>query len=340
MQNLNTILSQPLQIGPVTARNRVFLAPLSGISDLPFRQLAWTCGAGLVFTEMVASRELVTERRESQVRLRGDGIDPHVVQLAGREAWWMGEAARIAEAEGASMIDINMGCPAKKVTGGYSGSALMRDPDHALDLIEATVKAVSVPVTLKMRLGWDDDSHNAALIAARAEAAGVRMITVHGRTRMQFYEGVANWDAIARVRDAITVPLIANGDIVSRGAIAECLKRSGADAVMVGRASRGQPWICGELAGADGVPAPGAERAAIALAHYQMMIEHYGEDVGVRHARKHIGWYLETLAPGTEARLKTALMTSRKADEVLPLFAEALGAAADRLPALSMENAA
>jgi tRNA-dihydrouridine synthase B len=159
-------VSQPLAIGPVQARNRVFLAPLSGISDLPFRQLAWRYGAGLVVTEMVASRELVTERRESRVRLRGDGIDPHVVQLAGREADWMAEAAIIAEAEGAAMIDINMGCPAKKVTGGYSGSALMRDPDHALGLIEATVKAVSVPVTLKMRLGWDEGSLNAPLIAA------------------------------------------------------------------------------------------------------------------------------------------------------------------------------
>ncbi|MBC7280459.1 tRNA dihydrouridine synthase DusB [Hoeflea sp.] len=338
MQNIETILSQPLQIGPVTARNRVFLAPLSGISDLPFRQLAWKHGAGLVFTEMVASRELVTERRESQVRLRGDGIDPHVVQLAGREAWWMGEAARIAEAEGAHMIDINMGCPAKKVTGGYSGSALMRDPDHALDLIEATVKAVSVPVTLKMRLGWDDDSHNAALIAGRAEAAGVQMITVHGRTRMQFYEGVANWDAIARVREAISVPLIANGDIVSRAAIAECLRRSGADAVMVGRASRGQPWICGELAGAGGVPAPGQARADVALMHYRMMIEHYGEDVGVRHARKHIGWYLETLAPGTSAARKSAMMTARNPEDVLDMFAEAI--AGDPAPASLMEDAA
>ncbi|MDP2121490.1 MAG: tRNA dihydrouridine synthase DusB [Hoeflea sp.] len=342
MQSIETILSQPLQIGPVTARNRVFLAPLSGISDLPFRQLAWKHGAGLVFTEMVASRELVTESRESQVRLRGDGIDPHVVQLAGREAWWMGEAARIAEAEGAHMIDINMGCPAKKVTGGYSGSALMRDPDHALELIEATVKAVSVPVTLKMRLGWDDDSHNAALIAARAEAAGVQMITVHGRTRMQFYEGVANWDAIARVRDAISVPLIANGDIVSRAAIAECIRRSGADAVMVGRASRGQPWICGELAGSDGVPAPGSERAEIALAHYRMMIEHYGEDVGVRHARKHIGWYLDTLAPGTSPAKKSAMMTARRAEDVLEMFAEALGdgTVSAALPAPLMESAA
>jgi len=324
MQNIEAILSEPLVIGPITARNRVFLAPLSGISDLPFRQLAWKHGAGLVFTEMVASRELVTERRESQVRLRGDGIDPHVVQLAGREAWWMGEAARIAEAEGAAMIDINMGCPAKKVTGGYSGSALMRDPDHALSLIEATVKAVSVPVTLKMRLGWDDENHNAALIAARAEAAGVQMITVHGRTRMQFYEGVANWDAIARVREAITVPLIANGDVTSRADIAECLRRSGADAVMVGRASRGQPWICGELAGSDAVPARGEARKTVALEHYRMMVEHYGEDVGVRHSRKHIGWYLDTLAPNTPTALKTAMMTSRNADQVWTWFSEAL----------------
>ncbi|MDF1608933.1 tRNA dihydrouridine synthase DusB [Hoeflea sp. YIM 152468] len=337
MQNIKASLSQPLQIGPVTARNRVFLAPLSGISDLPFRQLAWQHGAGLVFTEMVASRELVTDSRESLVRLRGDGIDPHVVQLAGREAGWMGEAARIAEAAGAAMIDINMGCPAKKVTGGYSGSALMRDPDHALELIAATVKAVSVPVTLKMRLGWDDDSHNAPLIAARAEAAGVQMITIHGRTRMQFYDGVANWDAIARVRDAVSVPLIANGDVTSPADIAECLRRSGADAVMVGRAARGQPWICGELAGSDEVPAGAAARQAVALAHYRMMISHYGEDVGVRHARKHIGWYLETLAPETPAAVKTALMTARRADEVFDMFAQALAAS---LQASVLESAA
>ena len=338
MQKIEAILSQPLRIGPVTARNRVFLAPLSGISDLPFRQLAWKCGAGLVFTEMVASRELVTERRESQVRMMGGGIDPHVVQLAGREAWWMAEAARIAEAEGAAMIDINMGCPAKKVTGGYSGSALMRDPDHALDLIEATVKAVQVPVTLKMRLGWDETSHNAALIAARAEAVGVQMITVHGRTRMQFYEGTADWGAIARVREATSVPLIANGDVGTRADIADCLSRSGADAVMVGRASRGQPWICGELAGSSAVPEPGSARRDIALEHYRMMIAHYGDDVGVRHARKHIGWYLDMLAPHTPAALKTALMTARDPEHVLTLFADALEGASTAAP--MMESAA
>lgn len=338
MQNSQPTLSQPLEIGPVTARNRVFLAPLSGISDLPFRQLAWRHGAGLVFTEMVASRELVTDNRESLTRLRGDGIDPHVVQLAGREACWMGEAARIAEASGAAMIDINMGCPAKKVTGGYSGSALMRDPDHALGLIEATVNAVSVPVTLKMRLGWDHDNLNAPLIAARAEAAGVRMITIHGRTRMQFYKGTADWDAIARVREAVAVPLIANGDVTSRADIDECLRRSGADAVMVGRAAQGQPWICGELAGSASVPVNRAARNAVALEHYGMMISHYGEDVGVRHARKHIGWYLETLAPQTPASRKVRLMTSDSADEVKGIFAEVLDAAVSS-PSL-MESAA
>jgi nifR3 family TIM-barrel protein len=338
MQNSQPTLSQPLEIGPVTARNRVFLAPLSGISDLPFRQLAWRHGAGLVFTEMVASRELVTDNRESLARLRGDGINPHVVQLAGREARWMGEAARIAEASGAAMIDINMGCPAKKVTGGYSGSALMRDPDHALGLIEATVNAVSVPVTLKMRLGWDHDNLNAPLIAARAEAAGVRMITIHGRTRMQFYKGTADWDAIARVREAVAVPLIANGDVTSRADIDECLRRSGADAVMVGRAAQGQPWICGELAGSASVPVDRAARNAVALEHYGMMISHYGEDVGVRHARKHIGWYLETLAPQTPASRKVRLMTSDSADEVKGIFAEVLDAAVSS-PSL-MESAA
>ncbi|MCZ4287496.1 tRNA dihydrouridine synthase DusB [Hoeflea alexandrii] len=337
MHKFDPPLDEPLRIGPVTARNRVFLAPLSGISDLPFRQLAWRHGAGLVFTEMVASRELVIDHPESHARLRGDGIDPHVVQLAGREARWMGEAARIAEDAGAAMIDINMGCPAKKVTGGYSGSALMRDPDHALSLIEATVKAVSVPVTLKMRLGWDHDTLNAPDIAARAEAAGVQMITIHGRTRMQFYKGSADWDAIARVRDAITVPLIANGDVTSRADIAECLRRSGADAVMIGRAAQGQPWICGELAGSPDIPADRAACNAVALEHYRMMIAHYGDDVGIRHARKHVGWYLETLAPQTPGPQKARLMTSTNADEVLALFTDALESAVS--PSI-MESAA
>lgn len=329
MQLGNETIRHTLAIGPVIARNRVFLAPLSGISDLPFRQLAWCHGAGLVVTEMVASRELVTERRGSRVRLRGDNIDPHVVQLAGREADWMSKAAVIAQAEGAAMIDINMGCPAKKVTGGYSGSALMRDPDHALELIEATVRAVTVPVTLKMRLGWDADNLNAPVVAARAEAAGIQMITIHGRTRMQFYEGSADWDAIARVRDVVTVPLVANGDISTREDVNECLRRSGADAVMIGRAARGRPWICGELAGSDKVPRSAFARRAVALEHYRMMISHYGEDVGVRHARKHIGWYLQSLAPHAPAELRIAMMASGCANEVEQMFEQALVAGAD-----------
>ncbi|PWW03895.1 tRNA-U20-dihydrouridine synthase [Hoeflea marina] len=325
-------------IGPVAIRNRIFLAPMSGVTDLPFRQLAWECGAGLVVTEMVASRELATDNRESWARLRSDGISPHMVQLAGREAYWMAEAARIAEGEGAAIIDINMGCPAKKVTGGYSGSALMRDPERALSLIEATVNAVSVPVTLKMRLGWDESSLNAADIAIAAVNAGVRMITVHGRTRCQFYTGSADWDAIARVREVVSVPFVANGDITSGADVAECLARTGADAVMIGRASQGMPWLCGELAGSELAPAAGAARHSIALRHYAMMIEHYGADIGVRHARKHLGWYLQSLAPKTPAEVRASLMQSRDAGEVTRLFAGALAAATE--PSSDMDTAA
>ena len=197
---------------------------------------------------------------------------------------------------------------------------------------------MSLPVTLKMRLGWDHDTLNAPLIAARAEAAGIRMITIHGRTRMQFYKGTADWDAIARVRDAVSVPLIANGDVTSRADIAECLRRSGADAVMVGRAAQGQPWICGELAGSADVPEDQQARNAVALEHYRLIIAHYGNDVGVRHARKHIGWYLETLAPQTPAAQKVRMMTSDSAEEVFDVFAEVLEAAAG-LPSM-LESAA
>jgi nifR3 family TIM-barrel protein len=240
---LVSFLDQPLSIGGVALANRVFLAPMSGVSDLPFRRRAAEAGAGMVVSEMVASAELCNRHRESLLRLSGEGLGTHVVQLAGREAHWMGEAAKIAEGEGADIIDINMGCPAKKVTGGYSGSALMRDLDHAMTLIEATVNAVNVPVTLKMRLGWDEKSINAPELARRAESVGVAMVTVHGRTRCQFYEGKADWDAIRAVRDVIRIPLVANGDVVCRGDAEEILRRSGADAVMVGRASYGQPWL-------------------------------------------------------------------------------------------------
>lgn len=316
-------LAAPFQIGPVTIRNRVVLAPMSGVTDLPFRQLAWRFGAGLVVTEMVASRELVDNAEESWMRLKGAGLTPHMVQLAGREAHWMAEAAKIAAGNGADVIDINMGCPAKKVIGGMSGSALMRDPDHALSLIEATVRAVDVPVTLKMRLGWDENSLNAPLIARRAEQAGVQLVTIHGRTRMQFYEGVADWDAISAVRDVISIPLIANGDVDSHADALEILRRSGADAVMVGRGCQGRPWHAGVLAGAA-IPDRNA-RAEIACEHYEMMLGHYGAGIGLRHARKHLGWYLDRFAPAVEPALRMAIMTSKDSTFVLSALRAALG---------------
>lgn len=286
-------LELPLSIRNVVVPNRVFLAPMSGVSDLPFRKRAAEAGAGMVVSEMVASAELCNRHRESLLRLSGEGLGTHVVQLAGREAHWMGEAAIIAEGEGADIIDINMGCPAKKVTGGYSGSALMRDLDHAMTLIEATVNAVKVPVTLKMRLGWDENGINAPELAKRAEDAGIAMVTVHGRTRCQFYEGKADWDAIHAVRDVVKIPLVANGDVSSREDAEELLRRSGADAVMVGRASYGRPWLAGLIAGSDFAPQSRDGILSYIIRHYEDMLDHYGSKTGIRHSRKHLGWYLD-----------------------------------------------
>src|ERR1700694_3462459 len=229
-----------LKIGDITVANRVLLAPMSGVTDAPFRRLTAALGAGLVVSEMTASDDLVNGRPMSRLRCEATGIGPHVVQLAGCEARWMAEGARIAEASGAEIIDINMGCPARHVTGGQSGSALMRDLDHALKLIEATIAAVKVPVTLKMRLGWDDRSHNAPELARRAEAAGVQMITGHGRTRCQVYKGGGEWSAGRGVQDTIGIPLVVNGDITSFEKAVSALAMSGADAVMIGRGAQGQ----------------------------------------------------------------------------------------------------
>lgn len=317
-------LAKPLQIGSVSVRNRVVLAPMSGVTDLPFRQLAWRYGAGLVVTEMVASRELVMNRGESWARLKSAGISPHMVQLAGREPYWMAEAAKISADNGADVVDINMGCPAKKVTGGYSGSALMRDPDLALAIIEATVKAVSVPVTLKMRLGWDENSINAPEIARRAQDAGIQLVTIHGRTRMQFYEGHADWDAIRLVRDVVSIPLVANGDVETPADCADILARSGADAVMVGRGAQGRPWHVGWLAG-HAAPAR-AEISAIVIEHYEAMLELYGYEAGLRHARKHLGWYLDRFAADLPKEDKAAIMICKDASEVARRMADALAA--------------
>ena len=296
---------------------------MSGVTDLPFREIAWRWGAGLVVTEMIASRELVLSRGESWARLKRVGLGPHMVQLAGREPRWMAEAARIAADNGADIVDINMGCPAKKVTGGYSGSALMRDPDLALSLIEETVKAVDVPVTLKMRLGWDENSINAPQIARQAQDAGVQLVTIHGRTRMQFYEGTADWDAIHRVREAITVPLIANGDVCSLGDAREILARSGADAVMIGRGAQGRPWHAGVLAGQAGPTH--AEQLGIVEEHYRAMLDFYGHEAGLRHARKHLGWYLQRLAPQATGEEKAAIMRSIDTDDVMRRMMRAIG---------------
>jgi nifR3 family TIM-barrel protein len=292
---------KPLKIGDITVANRVLLAPMSGVTDAPFRRLTAALGAGLVVSEMTASDDLVRGKPMSQLRCEAAGIGPHVVQLAGCESHWMTEGARIAEAAGADIIDINMGCPARHVTGGQSGSALMRDLDHALRLVEATIAAVKVPVTLKMRLGWDDRSLNAPELARRAEAAGVQMITVHGRTRCQFYKGAADWGAVRAVKDAISVPLIVNGDITSFAKAVTALEMSGADAVMIGRGAQGQPWLPGQIGRrletgiAESAPSL-AEQLKYVRALYDEVCSHYGLRIGLRHARKHLGWALEIAA--------------------------------------------
>ena len=322
-------------LGQISLAPPVILAPMAGITDLPFRRMVARFGAGLVVSEMVASEDVMRAQPLARARAElGFGEAATAVQLAGRDPHWMAEAARYLQGQGAQIIDRNMGCPARRVTAtggnGACGSALMKEPDLALRLIEAVVGAVSIPVTLKTRLGWDDTSLNAADIASSAEGAGVQMITIHGRTRCQFYKGAANWSVIRAVKDAVTVPVIANGDIVDIASARMALDQSGADGLMIGRGAQGAPWRLAEIAAAlHGTPAPqiptGAALSDLVIEHYEQILTFYGTDLGVKVARKHLGWYLETAGANGN---RDAILTARNPAVVIALLRDSF--AADR----------
>jgi nifR3 family TIM-barrel protein len=317
---------EAIRIGSLRLDGRVILAPMSGVTDVGMRRIARRFGATLVVTEMVACETYLSGESESVLRAEGQGVAPHVVQLVGRSREAMGLAARRAEQAGADIIDINMGCPAKRVAGGLAGSALMRDLDHALRIIDAVVGAVDVPVTLKMRLGWDENSLNAAELARRAEAAGVRLVSVHGRTRRQFYAGRADWAAVRAIVDSVAIPVVVNGDCANLEDAKAMLALSGARALMVGRAAVGAPWLAGEISRALEAqallaqPAMSARREA-GLEHFDTLLELFGRHAGLRHARKHLSAYAEKA--GAPPALRLALVTAEDSHLARRLLARA-----------------
>lgn len=324
-------------LGTTSMTPPIALAPMAGITDRPFRDLVRSFGVGLMVSEMVASQEMVQAKPgvRERAELSAD-VENTAVQLAGREASWMAEAARQVADRGARMIDINMGCPAKKVTNGYSGSALLKTPDHALTLIEAVVNAVDVPVTLKTRLGWDENSLNAAQVAARAQDAGVQMVTIHGRTRCQFYKGQADWQAIRAVKAALSVPVLANGDILGPETAQQALAQSGADGVMIGRGAQGKPWLLAQVAhqiwGSEAPEIPaGTDLVDMISKHYEAMLSFYGNDLGLRVARKHLGWYMDEAQTPTD--LRRSVLTEKSPALVIKLLPDAiLTHAAEEMP--------